>query len=94
MTRASGTCATISKWLTFVSLETQKDRVWCQKRNNGWKLLKFVKRYKPTEQEVQQTPNKMHPQNIMPKNIIIKLPRTKDNNKNIESSQREKQGVT
>lgn len=48
--KASRTCGTITKSLTFLSLESQKEKrkkadLQAYSKNNGGKLIKFVKRH-------------------------------------------------
>ena len=40
-------------------------------------------------QEAEQTSNRLNPKKSMPRHIIIKFAKTKDKEKNLESSQRE-----
>lgn len=65
MNRALVTSKLVTKDLTFVSLESQKERKKCGAENNIWRndnrnFCKFWKRCKLTEQEAEQKISKVN----------------------------------
>lgn len=80
--RAPEICVIITKELTFVLLESWKGiglKIW---RNDGWKLSTFGNRPKPVGWRI---PKRVNPKISIPKHNIIKLLRSNDKERNLES---------
>lgn len=85
-------CGTMIKDTTFTSPESQKARrgvgpkkLW---GNNGWECSKLGKRNQPAYSSWVNF-KKDKPKEIMPRHILTKLLKTKDKDKNLESTKRE-----
>lgn len=84
MNRASETYGIITKGLTFVSLESQKEKsmeVKSIQKNNGFKLPKLGKGISLQNQEAEQNSNRINLKKSISRHIIIKLLKTKDKEK-------------